>query len=140
LNRIGSLVITHNCHCERTLRSNLCAGEIASSQNALLAMTPWDMGNPQIGFGLTSADFPRVLQEFRRVLQPTGRLVLINMTRPAHWYDGFWEWVYQVSPNSMTGCRGVVLSEALRANGFQSIEREYLSQLGFPSEILTAHV
>lgn len=87
---------------------------------------------------LPEADFPRVLAEFRRVLKPDGRLLLINMTRPAHWYDGFWEWVYRVSPKTMTGCRGVVLSDALRAQGFQNIEREYLSQLGFPSEILTA--
>ncbi|MBI4673742.1 MAG: methyltransferase domain-containing protein [Chloroflexi bacterium] len=89
---------------------------------------------------LPEADFPRVLQEFRRVLKPSGRLVLINMTRPAHWYDGFWEWVYRVSPTTLAGCRGVVLSDALRANGFQNLQREYVSQLGFPSEIITARV
>ena len=89
---------------------------------------------------LPEADFPRVLAEFRRVLKPDGRLLLINMTRPAHWYDGFWEWVYRVSPKTMTGCRGVVLSDALRAQGFQQLRRAYVSQLGFPSEIITAQV
>lgn len=87
---------------------------------------------------LPEVDFGRVLQEFRRVLKPGGRLLLINMTRPEHWYHGFWEWVYRVSPKTLTGCRGVVLSEMLKANGFRQIEREYLSQLGFPSEIITA--
>lgn len=87
---------------------------------------------------LPEPDFPRVLQEFRRVLKPGGRLLLINMARPEHWYDGLWEWVYKVSPKTMAGCRGVFLSEILLTNGFQNIHREYLSQLGFPSEILTA--
>lgn len=89
---------------------------------------------------LPEADFPRVLQEFRRVLKPEGRLVLVNMALPEHWSDGFWEWVYTISPKTMTGCRGVALSDALRANRFQDIQREYVSQFGFPSEIITARV
>lgn len=89
---------------------------------------------------LPEADFPRVLQEFRRVLKPNGRLVLINMTRGEHWYDHFWEWVYRVSPSTLAGCRGVLLSDVLHARGFQQIEREYTSQLGFPSEIIIAHM
>lgn len=89
---------------------------------------------------LPENDFGRVLQEFRRVLKPGGRLLLINMARPEHWYDGFWEWVYRVSPKTMAGCRGVVMSSFLQTNGFEQIERSYVSQLGFPSEIITARV
>ena len=87
---------------------------------------------------LPEQDFPVILREFKRVLKAGGRLVLVNMTRPAHFYQRIWETVYQVNPRWLGGCRGVLLLEHLRAAGFQNPTREMVSQFGFPSEIITA--
>jgi ubiquinone/menaquinone biosynthesis C-methylase UbiE len=87
---------------------------------------------------LPEQDFPRVLAEFKRVLKPNGRLVLINMTKADYWYQKLWESIYRVNPRWMGGCRGVLLAPALQQAGFMDLHRETMSQLGFPSEILTA--
>jgi ubiquinone/menaquinone biosynthesis C-methylase UbiE len=85
---------------------------------------------------LPEEEFPRVLAEFRRVLRPGGRIVVVNMTeaeRPAH---GIWEQVYRLNPAWLGGCRGVRILPAMRKAGFTRLRREYLSQMGFPSEIV----
>jgi len=48
-------------------------------------------------------DFVVVLSEFRRVLRPGGRLVLVNMTKGAGWFNTFWEWLYKTSPSLLAG-------------------------------------
>ena len=87
---------------------------------------------------LPEGDFVFVLREFKRVLKPTGRIVLVNMTKAEHFYERFWESVYRINPRWLGGCRGVLLSEAMREAGFTNITREPISQMGFPSEILAA--
>ena len=89
---------------------------------------------------LPEKDFVQVLNEFKRVLKPTGRIVLVNMTRGKHFHERFWEAVYRVNPRWLGGCRGVFLSEALHKAGFTEIARETVSQFGFPSEIISATV
>lgn len=87
---------------------------------------------------LPEQDFLRVLGEFKRVLKPKGRLVLIDMTKADRWYQQRWESIYRVNPGWMGGCRGVLLAPALQQAGFTDLRRETVSQVGFPSEILTA--
>lgn len=87
---------------------------------------------------LPEKDFILVLTEFKRVLKPKGRIVLVNMTKGEHFYERFWETVYRVNPRWLGGCRGVLLSEAMQQAGFIDIRRETVSQLGFPSEIISA--
>jgi ubiquinone/menaquinone biosynthesis C-methylase UbiE len=87
---------------------------------------------------LPESDFAKVLQQFKRVLKPNGRLILINMTKGEHFYQNLYESIYKVNPNWMGGCRGVLLSDEVQKAGFKHISREMFSQLGFPSEILTA--
>jgi ubiquinone/menaquinone biosynthesis C-methylase UbiE len=87
---------------------------------------------------LPEKDFTLVLSQFKRLLKPGGRLVLVNMTKGEHFYQRIYEAIYQVNPAWLGGCRGVLLTEAVRAVGFTNIHRETISQFGFPSEIISA--
>lgn len=85
---------------------------------------------------LPEEDFSAVLHEFKRVLRPGGRLVLVNMTKPKHWYNSVWELIYRANPAWMGGCRGVFLQPHLKSVGFVHVRREFISQLTFPSEVV----
>jgi len=85
---------------------------------------------------LPEQDFPTVLAEFKRVLRPGGRLVMVNMTAGAHWYNGIWMLIYDISPALLGGCRGVSLLAHLENAGFRQLQREYISQFTFPSEVI----
>jgi ubiquinone/menaquinone biosynthesis C-methylase UbiE len=87
---------------------------------------------------LPEKDFQTVLAEFKRVLSPAGRVVLVNMTKAWLFYQGIWEGIYHLNPRWLGGCRGVLLQGSLERAGFTNIQRETISQLGFPAEILTA--
>lgn len=81
---------------------------------------------------------PQLLAEFKRVLKPDGRLVLINMTEGERWGSHFYEWIYRQSPALMGGCRGVKLAGPLGQAGFGVMVREYQQQFFFPSEVILA--
>jgi ubiquinone/menaquinone biosynthesis C-methylase UbiE len=85
---------------------------------------------------LPEEDFSVVLGEFKRVLRPGGRLVIVNMTKSEHWYNSLWEFVYRVNPAWIGGCRGVLLGPYLESVGFVDVRREFISQLTFPSEVV----
>jgi ubiquinone/menaquinone biosynthesis C-methylase UbiE len=85
---------------------------------------------------LPQQDFLTVLDEFKRVLRPGGRLAMVNMTKGTRWYNGVWERIYRINPALLGGCRGVTLLPQLEACGFIQARREYISQLTFPSEIV----
>jgi ubiquinone/menaquinone biosynthesis C-methylase UbiE len=87
---------------------------------------------------LPQQDFLTVLEEFKRVLRPGGRLAMVNMTQGERWYNGIWERVYRINPALLGGCRGVSLLPQLEACGFVQTRREYVSQSTFPSEIVCA--
>ncbi len=82
-------------------------------------------------------DFFKILTEFKRVLRKGGRVVLVNMTKGEHWFNGVWEWLYKINPSLLGGCRGVELTPYLENAGFEQIKRVYVSQFMFPSEVLT---
>lgn len=88
---------------------------------------------------LPEADFLPVLAEFRRLLKPGGRLVLVNMSQAEWFWHGIAETVYRINPAWMGGCRGVRLAPFVEQAGFTGVRREYLAQASFPSEILVAH-
>ena len=83
-------------------------------------------------------DIPRALAEFKRVLRPGGRLVLSNMTKGERRHERIWDWLYERGVVLTANCRGVLAEPVLRDLGFTRISREYLAQMGFPTEIVTA--
>jgi ubiquinone/menaquinone biosynthesis C-methylase UbiE len=85
---------------------------------------------------LPESDFTTILEEFKRVLRPGGRLVLANMTKPEHRYQALWERLYRWRPSLMGGCRGVQLLPFVESAGFQGVRREVISQMTFPSEVI----
>lgn len=85
---------------------------------------------------LPEEDFPQVISEFKRVLKPNGRLVLVNMARNGRWFSKIWDTVYRIQPAWLGGCRGVSVLDYVQAAGFQQTSREFISQMSFPSEII----
>ena len=83
-------------------------------------------------------DFMTILMEFNRVLRKGGRVVLVNMTRGSFLFNALWNWLYQVRPALLGGCRGVELEPYVGKAGFDQVRREYVTQLGFPSEVIFA--
>ena len=84
------------------------------------------------------ADMDRVLEEFRRVLKPGGRLVLVNMARGESRASRIYEVIYRLSPRALGGCRGVQMADRLQQHGFTVDAREYHQQMLFPSEVVLA--
>jgi ubiquinone/menaquinone biosynthesis C-methylase UbiE len=81
-------------------------------------------------------DFIPILLEFRRVLKDGGRIVLVNMTKGERWLNKIYEEIYKLKPPLLAGCRGVMAQPFLEEIGFKEFEREFVSQLGFPSEVV----
>jgi ubiquinone/menaquinone biosynthesis C-methylase UbiE len=84
-------------------------------------------------------DMDTILMEFKRVLKKGGRLVLINMTEGERFGSGLYDFIYNISPKSMGGCRGVKLTGKLQQDGFKVETREYIQQMLFPSEVIVAY-
>ncbi|KAA3613766.1 MAG: methyltransferase domain-containing protein [Calditrichaeota bacterium] len=82
----------------------------------------------------------QALTEFKRVLKPGGKLILINMTIGEKTGSGIYHRIYQLSPRLMGGCRGVRLSDKLAEHGFIIKSREYYQQMLFPSEVILAQI
>lgn len=84
-------------------------------------------------------DMDKVLMEFKRVLKTGGRLILVNMTEGEKIGSKLYDFIYNLSPRTMGGCRGVSLSEKLKSHGFSIEVREYHQQMLFPSEVILAY-
>jgi ubiquinone/menaquinone biosynthesis C-methylase UbiE len=82
-----------------------------------------------------------LLVEFRRVLRPAGRLLLVNLSKKdedATW----WERTYELTPSWLVpylfgGCRPIQAVPFVREAGFTEIEREFVSK-GVGSEVIIA--
>ncbi len=81
-------------------------------------------------------DFIPILLEFRSVLKDGGRIVLVNMTKGERWLNKIYEEIYKLKPPLLAGCRGVMAQPFLEEIGFKEFQREFVSQLGFPSEVV----
>jgi len=123
----------HDAGCtnfELSIGSALDLKEADASFDVLLNSYMFDLTDER--------EWPRILGEFRRVLKPEGRLVMVNMTAGEKFGSGIYRRIYQRSPRLMGGCRGEQLSGPLRAAGFTVRSRRYVQQLLFPSEVILA--
>jgi ubiquinone/menaquinone biosynthesis C-methylase UbiE len=81
-------------------------------------------------------DFIPILLEFKRVLKDGGRIILVNMTKGQKWLNQIYEGVYKLKPPLLAGCRGILAKPFLEEIGFKEFQREFISQFGFPSEVV----
>lgn len=80
-----------------------------------------------------------VLQEFKRVLKPGGRLVIVNMSKgdSRSTTMKLYEWFYSRCPSLFGGCRPVVIEPFLKELRFQHVKKEcILAGHVIPSEIV----
>jgi ubiquinone/menaquinone biosynthesis C-methylase UbiE len=85
---------------------------------------------------LPEEDFPLILAGFLRVLRPGGRLSLLSMTRGNPVFNFLWDSILRLNPAWLGGCRAVHLKPYVDAAGFVGTKAEFISQLGFPSEVV----
>ncbi len=83
---------------------------------------------------------PLALGEFRRLLKPGGRIVLSNMTVGERRLHRIWDALYARGLNLTANCRGVLAAPVLEELGFEQVRREYVSQCGFPTEVVTGSI
>jgi ubiquinone/menaquinone biosynthesis C-methylase UbiE len=84
-------------------------------------------------------DMDKILMEFKRILKKDGKLILVNMTEGERFGSKLYDFIYNISPKTMGGCRGVKLTERLQQQGFKVEIREYYQQMLFPSEVILAY-
>ena len=87
-------------------------------------------------------EMPGILAEFKRVLKPGGRMILLNMSKADQETVLFRERLYQFLPPKlvlylMGGCRPVLMEDLTLRAGFHQVRRTYLGGKA-PSEIVTA--
>jgi ubiquinone/menaquinone biosynthesis C-methylase UbiE len=91
---------------------------------------------------LPLAGIEEALAEFRRVLKPSGRLALANLTDGEGADAAFtdeWKERFLRDPEAMSATRPLRCLEAVRKAGFDVLLREYVSGEGsWPSEVLIA--
>jgi hypothetical protein len=58
------------------------------------------------------------------------------MTKGEKWINHIYEKVYKMKPPLLAGCRGVLAQPFLQETGFKNFRREFVSQFGFPSEVI----
>ena len=85
---------------------------------------------------LPVGDFLPLLKEFKRVVKPGGRIVLVHMTKGEKRINQIYERIYKMRPPLLAGCRGVLAQPFLEETGFKDFKREFVSQFGFPSEVI----
>ena len=91
---------------------------------------------------IAASDLVAILKEYKRVLKPDGRAVILSMTEganlPSKAFISAWKLAYAISPIVCAGCRPLELMALAEKAGFSSTSREVVIQLGVPSEILVA--
>ncbi len=91
---------------------------------------------------IPESEMPGILAEFKRVLRPGGRMILLNMSKANKEVVLFREKLYWLLPPRlvlylMGGCRPVLMEDLVKKAGFYSVKRTYIAGRA-PSEIVVA--
>ncbi len=84
-------------------------------------------------------EFPRVINEFKRVLKPGGKLILVNMSKRTN-KKTLYELLYErgLLGFASGGCRPIIMKPYLQKEGFEQVERSYhTNKSWFPLNWLT---
>ena len=87
---------------------------------------------------LSVGDIETALGEMQRVLKPSGRLVLINLSLRNRWFNGLWGALCWVIPNLLGGCRPIRIVSHLAVLGLTVLEHRHITEGGVPSEVILA--
>lgn len=77
-------------------------------------------------------------EEFRRVLKPSGRLIVLNMAVQERIFNAIWMWIYDRAPLVVGGCRPVPVGVMLAAGDWRIESQEQISQWGFRANLIVA--
>ncbi len=80
----------------------------------------------------------KVLEEFKKVLKPRGRVVVATMTFGRSWFSKVWDVIARKAPFLLTGCRPVDMEQMIEDAGFVVEKTLYVSQNTFPSLVISA--
>jgi len=87
---------------------------------------------------LPEEKFTSILNEFYRVLKPSGKFVITCMAYGPKWYHKFWFNLSRRFPELLTYCRPVDLTKYMENSGFTILKKTFISQNTFPSEVILA--
>jgi len=86
-------------------------------------------------------DIPRVLGEIKRVLKPSGRLVVASLSKEGRenfWFLRFYEWMHQKFPK-YASCRPIYVEQAVMDAGFNIVKRqEFMIMKLMPMKLVIA--
>jgi len=88
---------------------------------------------------IDTPEISKVIGEFKRVLKPGGRLVVVNLSKGKSWYSNMklYVWIYRKYPSLLGGCRPVLTRSFIEKIGFKNVKREFLlASRIIPSEIV----
>jgi ubiquinone/menaquinone biosynthesis C-methylase UbiE len=92
------------------------------------------VNNNMLGL-LPERDVAPILSEMLRVLRPGGRLLVVTMMRPGRRLP---ELVYRIGAVWLGGWHDVSVEPLVAAAGFEVMHTEIVTQLGIPSQVLSA--
>ena len=87
---------------------------------------------------LSASDIATAIQQMRRVLKPSGRLLLLHLSLGNLWFDRLWGMSYWLVPTLLGGCRPIRLAAYLPEAGFAVREVRRITQRGVPTEVILA--